>query len=139
MDAMAQEFWTPMSPWVPRVAKEKVLSILEHVPRGATVFVLDEASMRSRNDLFAEFAPKMLSFPDYFGGNWAALLDCLEDMTLAPPADSYLIVINDWKSVSLNARVTNQYWRGTLNEVGSRWAMEAAGRVPFSSLLVGLC
>jgi RNAse (barnase) inhibitor barstar len=35
-----------------------------------------------------------LDFPDYFGGNWDALLDCLRDMGWTD-ADTHVIVVRD--------------------------------------------
>jgi len=46
---------------------------------GVTARVLRGKRMRTKHDLFEEFAVH-LSFPDYFGGNWDALADCLEDL-----------------------------------------------------------
>jgi RNAse (barnase) inhibitor barstar len=53
---------------------------------------LDGTRMRDAAGLFAEFA-RALSFPDYFGANWAALEDCLSDLGWLP-APAYLLVVD---------------------------------------------
>jgi hypothetical protein len=45
---------------------------------GGTVVRLKGRELREPGSLFAAFA-RALSFPDYFGYNWAALADCLHD------------------------------------------------------------
>jgi hypothetical protein len=40
---------------------------------------VDGAQIGSENELFAALA-EALSFPDWFGANWDALLDCLRDL-----------------------------------------------------------
>jgi hypothetical protein len=47
--------------------------------RGIRAVCIDLSEVRSRYDVFDAFA-KELSFPDYFGRNWAALKDCLFDL-----------------------------------------------------------
>lgn len=58
-------------PWLSREAAE--LS-----RRGGRVVRLDGRELREPASLFAAFA-RELSFPDYFGRNWDALVDCLHD------------------------------------------------------------
>ena len=43
--------------------------------------------------LFAEFA-EVLQFPDYFGNNWAAFDECLNDLDWLP-GEAYLLLIED--------------------------------------------
>jgi barstar (barnase inhibitor) len=46
---------------------------------GGVVRHLDAGEMRDPASLFREFA-RTLSFPGYFGHNWDALVDCLDDL-----------------------------------------------------------
>ncbi|WP_160323672.1 barstar family protein [Defluviitalea phaphyphila] len=45
------------------------------------------------DELFAEFA-EVLQFPDYFGNNWAAFDECLNDLDWLP-GEAYLLIIED--------------------------------------------
>jgi len=51
-------------------------------PEADVVVVVDE-TLRSKSELFACLA-RGLSFPDYFGSNWDALVDCLSDLSWWP-------------------------------------------------------
>ena len=49
-------------------------------PPHTVVAVTIDASTQGKQELLTRFA-QGLSFPDYFGRNWDALIDCLSDLT----------------------------------------------------------
>ena len=57
------------------------------------VKVFQGSRMRTKAGLFQEFAAA-LQFPYYFGNNWDALHDCLEDLQWLP-ADGYVLFLSD--------------------------------------------
>lgn len=62
-----------------------------------------------------------LRFPDWFGGNWDALADCLRDLSWRP-ADGYLLLlerIEPWRDAEPDAFAT---LLDILNEAATSWA-----------------
>lgn len=57
--------------------------------------------MASRSGLFDEFAAAF-QFPEYFGGNWDALSECLCDRDLFPGANGIAVLIRDFGKVLLD-------------------------------------
>jgi RNAse (barnase) inhibitor barstar len=59
---------------------------------GLHVAELDGGSISSKEDLMDAVAAA-LEFPDYFGGNWDALDECLRDLGTWLPAEGYVVVV----------------------------------------------
>lgn len=72
-----------------------------------------------------------LKFPDWFGGNWDALADCVGDLSWWP-ADGYVLLldhVDDWRE---HARADFDVAIDILNEAAAGWA---ARRTPFWALM----
>lgn len=72
----------PREPWVIFGSKEsevlrRQLDVLER--RGGRVYDFQARELRREEDVFRVFADK-LQFPGYFGQNWDAMVDCLDDL-----------------------------------------------------------
>ncbi|MEI5103591.1 barstar family protein [Streptomyces sp. PmtG] len=52
---------------------------------------------------FMERCAVGLALPDWFGGNWDALADCLTDLSWAPPAIGRLVVVSGWQEYARQA------------------------------------
>ena len=59
----------------------------------AKKFVLDGKRMKSIKDFLLEISSKM-SFPGYFGNNYNALLDCLQDLAWIEGEDVAVVILN---------------------------------------------
>jgi hypothetical protein len=81
---------------------------------------VDLATVRSKSELLASLA-RALEFPDWFGGNWDALQDCLGDLSWRP-APGYVIVLSHCGGFAAGARedfesalevfdATAEFWR----------------------------
>lgn len=73
---------SPVPPWVViTVERDRVTRVLIDTAESAGVLVrrLDGRRMTDPAGVFEEFA-RALEFPDYFGRNWDALVDCLDDL-----------------------------------------------------------
>jgi RNAse (barnase) inhibitor barstar len=81
----------------PSDAYEFARSIQQAPGRQAIVRLIRGAKSRTAAGLFDEFGAA-LQFPDYFGENWDALLDCLRDLEWLT-ADAYLLVVTEGELV----------------------------------------
>lgn len=49
---------------------------------------------------FLGLCAETFQFPDYFGGNWDALYDCLTDLSWADTPSGYLVVYAGWQALA---------------------------------------
>jgi RNAse (barnase) inhibitor barstar len=97
---------------------------------GFAVATIDFAGCDTRDEVLARFAAA-LRFPDWFGGNWDALADCLGDLSWWP-ADGYLLLLDHagaWRAAEPADFAT---LLEILNEAALRWS---AQRLPFWALV----
>ena len=69
--------------------------------------------------LFAEFA-EVLKFPDYFGNNWAAFDECLNDLDWLP-GEAYLLLIEDTDQVVTASDNSFKVFIETLKRSANEW------------------
>ncbi|HSX07370.1 MAG TPA: barstar family protein [Candidatus Saccharimonadales bacterium] len=76
---------------------------------------------RTKQAFFDEIAAAF-QFPSYFGENWDAFSECMNDLTDWLPADSYLLFISDADQL-LSAEPYKEFetLMGILNRTASRW------------------
>lgn len=75
------------------------------------------AGLQTKGDLLEELYNK-LKFPDYFGGNWDALDECIKDLTWLPGGD----VIISHKDVPLSSnKVELKTYLGILSDTVEKW------------------
>src|SRR5437667_1670941 len=60
---------------------------------GIAAFDLDGKLISTREDLLRGIADAM-QFPDYFGMNWDAVIDCLRDLADRHPAEGYVLFLH---------------------------------------------
>jgi RNAse (barnase) inhibitor barstar len=97
---------------------------------GFAVATIDFAGCDTRDEVLARFAAA-LRFPDWFGGNWDALADCLGDLSWWP-ADGYLLLLDHagaWRATEPAEFAT---LLEVLNEAALGWS---AQRLPFWALV----
>ncbi|MFF3090485.1 barstar family protein [Streptomyces nojiriensis] len=135
-DRKMESRWSPSPPWVHHVIAQEAAAALRAIPGDALAFELRGSLMTDHDGLFDEFSRQM-SFPQYFGRNWPALQDCLDDLTWMPAASSYLLVIHEWPRVLSECEVDRLVLERILHDVGSMRAQgPAAMVVPLNTLLV---
>jgi hypothetical protein len=96
-------------------------SICETGSNGRLVRTIRGTKMRVVEGVFDEFAAA-LQFPDYFGENWAALSECLADLSWLPAA-GYVVVVRDSTAV-LSEEGGGMYsiLLSTLADVAKQWS-----------------
>ena len=60
-------------------------------PRGYKLFKLHGRAIESKEALF-HLVAKEMRFPDYFGNNWDALEECMNDLMEWRPANGYVVL-----------------------------------------------
>lgn len=94
------------------------------------VVVLSGASMMNQVGVMQEFA-RAFQFPDYFGNNWSALEDCLQDLSWLPPRSKYLTVITERDLLLKESGKRDKILlMDTLESVGSVWSTLGHGNGP---------
>jgi RNAse (barnase) inhibitor barstar len=91
---------------------------------------IDLAGCSGKDDALARFA-RALAFPEWFGGNWDALADCLSDLSWWP-ADGYVLLlehVNAWRAAAPEDFDTLV---DIVNETATGWARL---RKPFWALM----
>jgi hypothetical protein len=91
---------------------------------------------------FREFV-RGLEFPEYFGWNWPAFAECLNDLAWLP-AKSYVLVVIDADRLLIDDIDEVPTLHRHLESAGRRWANSFAlgpewdgGEVPFNVVLIG--
>jgi RNAse (barnase) inhibitor barstar len=85
---------------------------LQQANERAVVGYMDGASIDSQEELLRALAAAF-RFPDYFGGNWDAVDECLRDLEWLP-ASEYLLVVTSsthlWQRLPQEAGLLVQAW-----------------------------
>lgn len=109
---------------------------------GTTARVIRGHKSRTTDRFFDEIGA-VLQFPDHFGENWAALADCIEDMSWLP-ADAYALVVTNGdqlladepeRSRQVLLKILDRaatYWSADEPEGGKSWPH---GSLPFHVVL----
>src|SRR5215471_3261980 len=124
-------YFLPQPPWlhVAATSKSQITDFawgLSQVSNNFVVRFLRGNKMATLNDLHNEFSAA-LQFPWYYGENWAAFDECINDLDWLP-ADSYFLIITDADQI-LRREDQQQfdYLIDTLAQAASEWAGETSG------------
>jgi RNAse (barnase) inhibitor barstar len=75
--------------------REAARGVTEAERAGWRVFWLDGSGLRDKRAVLNRCAEEF-ALPSYFGHNWGALQDCLNDLSWAPATRGYLVVYDHW-------------------------------------------
>ncbi len=93
---------------------------------------IDLGDCRNKAALLERLAT-VLSFPDWFGHNWDALADCLDDLSWLPDA-GHLLVLEDCRRFAAAAPQDYAVLLEILANVASSWRARAVPFWPFISM-----
>lgn len=96
-------FDTLQKPYVHIIINNEIIKntyfskFMENDDETLVVRTIEGKKCTALDDMFKEFATK-LSFPDYFGYNWAAFDECINDLRWLP-SKAYILMIYDSDSI----------------------------------------
>ena len=91
MESMAKQLADPRQCGVYQLVRKPDEVEAAALDAGLAIFRIDLAHVRNKKDFLGRVA-KALSFPDWFGGNWDALNDCLTDLEWLSTKTGYVLV-----------------------------------------------
>jgi len=105
----------------------------DYAPIGAMAALVAEVprGIKSKQALLHELH-RRLKFPDYFGFNWDALLDCIRDLSWLPPGQVFLV----HRDIPLEDDILNQKTYLTILKNCVEKRGEIAGGMQFRDLVV---
>ncbi|MFJ9006521.1 barstar family protein [Streptomyces canus] len=91
--------WTDSPPWVRVIPADANISIVDALPSTGSAFTarMQGLEMSDADGVFTQFYEN-LHLPSYFGWNWDALRDCVEDLSWIS-VTRYQLIIDDADSV----------------------------------------
>ena len=127
-------------PWVELLIlpQRKVLqTVVENLDKFITV-TIDGPKCTTKTGLFSVFG-RALKFPPYFGNNWDAFEECINDLKWVP-SDGYLVMIVNAEHLLLNSEHDYKTFVDIMQKAGANWAKQQTGEkdspsVPFHVLL----
>jgi RNAse (barnase) inhibitor barstar len=107
---------------------------LEHAVEeaGLAIFRIDIGDAHSKKQFLKQVA-KALDFPDWFGGNWDALNDCLTDLEWLPNQAGYVLIFEEVEQFATLHRQEFDTALGVLRSAADYWKGENR---PFWALFV---
>jgi len=112
------------------IAAETLAAAL--IGRGAVVGIVDAATVTSKGNLLGQLAG-VFTFPEYFGNNWDAALDCLSDFSWLP-APAYVCIVVHAQMLQRNQPLLRTQLVHTWEEAARRWKARP-GKVVFKLVL----
>lgn len=107
--------------------------VVEHEFPRLFVTVISGKSCRTKQSLFRRFA-EALKFPDYFGKNWDAFEECVNDLDWLG-AHGFVVIVSDAEALLAGDNDNYKIFISIMNEAGKEWAKRVRGSRPFHLVL----
>ena len=95
-----------------------ILELKQKLPSSTYLAVIDGKAVSNLDELFKAFSDAF-QFPDYFGNNWAALDECINDLDWLE-ASSYILVLKDVEKMLSNEQYFSILMK-TLYQTANEW------------------
>ncbi|GGM34372.1 hypothetical protein GCM10012275_02150 [Longimycelium tulufanense] len=134
------DLWTDTEPRLHVAPLQSQLPVFQLIPPPGTAVTahLDGSKMTDEYGVLEQFNTA-LRFPVYFGWNWDALSDCLEDLNWCP-AERYLLVVESAERVLTDEPDAKEVFYRILARAAYFWAnplgKEHNQPIPFNVLLL---
>jgi RNAse (barnase) inhibitor barstar len=121
------EISQPNAPWFYSIVSSRsdltdfCWSVANSEARRFVVRLVRGHKMKTVSHLFDEFAAAF-QFPYYFGENWAALSECLADLSWLP-AEAYLLIVENASDMLPEDENSLRILINVLTDVASEWSM----------------
>ena len=133
--------WTSSPPWIRVISADANISIADALPSTGSSFTarLQGSDMADADGVFSQFYEN-LRLPSYFGWNWDALRDCVEDLGWID-VNRYHLVIDDADSVLACSPGERATLFRILSGAAEYWARkpDLPGRVKVNFSVLLLC
>lgn len=145
---IAEYLRSPKPPWLGVLGVRDEKSLLTFLAMGMPdiyIVSVDGRNCRTKTDLMTEFATK-LRFPTYFGRNWDAFEDCLQDLRWLPldqRCGGYMVFVTHGDKLLIESPADYRTFVEIVKSTGEHWATpsfdtpDRAG-VPFHVLLASV-
>ena len=120
------QFWETKKPYFhvlyqSKVCEKELMNELKQENENFKICFIDGKKCKNVDNLFHEFSIK-LSFPSYFGFNWDAFEECLNDLDWIV-ADGFLFVIDHCEELLINAKEKFELFCDIMKDAAEAWNM----------------
>ncbi|MFE2100157.1 barstar family protein [Streptomyces sp. PTD9-10] len=115
-------WWSTLGTWIEVIPNTTETHVTNALPPSGLIYSARMAGreMIDSDGVFSQFY-EHLQLPDYFGWNWDALRDCLQDLSWIP-AKHFLLTIDDAEfALSSNSEERTIFYRA-LTDAAKNWA-----------------
>lgn len=126
LDDIAAYLHSVKPPWLAMLPAHRWVADLVSAGPADRLLVteIDGSRCQTKASLFEHFA-ECLHFPDYFGRNWDAFLDCVRDLEWIPAA-GYAIVVSDANRLLRHSEKDFAIFVDILDTAAEEWAQGSA-------------
>lgn len=107
--------------WKSKCNKDKALKLINSkFDCKKTFFYVDSECMKTVSDLFECFS-KSMDFPDYYGHNTGAFMECVTDMSWLI-SDSYFVIIESAEKLLSNEPYEIEWFLKKCSDISEEWS-----------------